>query len=120
MKLLQFILGIIVTFASAYCSIFLFFFGMAKEDGMVIFLSLFFLGITYFFPKIADIKNNEYTHKTIKLIKKLMVEQKNPTSDSLVERVNLCLYGMLYSIDYYQSYYSNYNSLNEPSPAASK
>lgn len=74
MKLLQFILGIIVTSASAYCSIFLFFFGMAKEDGMILFLSAFFLGITYFFPKMIDLGNNEYLHKIVDKLYKLFYE----------------------------------------------
>lgn len=68
MKLLQFILSIIVTFASAYCTIFLFFYGMAMEDGVIIFLAAFFLGIMYFFLKIIDLRNNEYTVKIIDLI----------------------------------------------------
>lgn len=74
MKLLQFILGVIVTFTSIYCAIYLLFYGMAKSDGMILFLSAFFLGIAYFFPKMVELGNNEYLHKIVDKIYKLFYE----------------------------------------------
>lgn len=68
MKLLQFILGIIITLSSLCCSIFLFFYGVSIEDSVILLLSLFFLIISYIFSKIIDIKNNEYTVKIVNLI----------------------------------------------------
>ena len=74
MKLLQFILGIIVTFASFYCAVYLLFYGMAKADGMILFLSAFFWGITYFFPKMIKLRNNEYLYKIAYKLYRLFYE----------------------------------------------
>lgn len=68
MKLLQFILSITIILSSLYCSAFLFTYGIVVEDSLLLVISLLFLGIAYFFSRIIDIRNNEYTIKIIDTI----------------------------------------------------
>lgn len=63
LKLIQYILAIIVTASSAYCGLYLCVLGLCLEDGVMMLTSTLFIGIAYFFPKIAKISESVYTKK---------------------------------------------------------
>lgn len=71
MKLFAYILSIVVLFSAMYCSIFCFFYGMAMEDWMFMFMSVFFAGIAYYWNMAIKPFKHEYSIKIINIIKKL-------------------------------------------------
>ena len=60
---IQYISAIIVTASSAYCGLYLCVLGLCLEDGVMMLTSTLFIGIAYFFPKIAKISESVYTKK---------------------------------------------------------
>lgn len=74
MKLFAYILSIVILFSAIYCSIFCFFYGMAMEDWMSMFMSALFTGIAYYWNMIIKPFENKYTIKIINLIKTLSKE----------------------------------------------
>lgn len=75
MKLFIYILSLIVLFSAIYCSIFCFFYGVAMEDWMFMFISAFFIGIAYYWNMAIKPFKNEYTNKIINILKHLANEE---------------------------------------------
>lgn len=75
MKLFAYILSIIVVLCLVYVTGFLFFYGMSTEDAMILIMSAIFAGLTYFFCKMTQLEDNEYTRKLIKFINDYLGEE---------------------------------------------
>lgn len=71
MKLIVYILTMLVLVAAIYCSVFCFFYGMSMEDGVFMFLSMFFGVIAYYWNLAMKPSKNEYTKKIVNIFAEL-------------------------------------------------
>lgn len=74
MKLIKYIFTLIVLFALFYAFGFCIFYGMSMEDGVFMFLAIFFVGLLYIWNNIMQPAKNEYTHKLIEFLRKMSIE----------------------------------------------
>lgn len=74
MKLIKYIFTLVILFALFYVFGFCVFYGMSMEDGVFMFLAIFFVGLLYIWNNIMQPAKNEYTQKLITFLRKMSVE----------------------------------------------
>lgn len=75
MKLIKYIFTLTVLFALFYAFGFCIFYGMSVEDGVFMFLAIFFVGLLYIWNNIMQPAKNEYTRKLLKFLNKVAEEK---------------------------------------------
>lgn len=75
MKLIKYIFTLVILFALFYAFGFCVFYGMSMEDGVFMFLAIFFVGLLYIWNNIMQPAKNEYTRKLLKFLNEVAEEK---------------------------------------------
>ena len=75
MKLIKYIFTLVILFALFYAFGFCIFYGMSMEDGVFMFLAIFFVGLLYIWNNIMQPAKNEYTRRLINFLKEMSIEE---------------------------------------------